>query len=134
MKFSVAAFLSSVSTENIGASFVKFWARVYTRLPNKLMVDQGSALGKTEVFAPKARTSNVELENTGIEPHSSFGVVERYLQPLRTTYRKLIDLYPSQDKALLLECAVKGMNDTLGTLGPEEFVPSVLVFGEYPPA
>ncbi len=71
------------------------------------MVDQGSA--------SIVESSNVGLERTGVEPHSSLGMGERYHQPLRNTFRKLELMYPSQDKSLLLQCAVKGMNDTLGS-------------------
>jgi len=54
-----------------------------------------------------------------------------YHQPLRNTYRKLLRDNPNEKPELLLQFAVKGMN---GTLGPEEIVPSLLVFGEYPTA
>lgn len=97
----------------------------------RIIVDQGNAFGKSEIFASIVRASNIELDTTGTESHNIVGIGERYHQPLRNTYRKLIDLYPSQDKALLLQCAVKCRNDTLKPAG---LVPSVLVFCVYKPA
>eukprot|EP00171_Calliarthron_tuberculosum_P005792 IDg5792t1 len=73
--------------------------------------------------------ANVEVQATGTESHSSLNIGERYHQPLRSTFRKMALDYPQVDKGLLLQLAVKSMNDTLG---PEGIVPSSLVFGEYP--
>jgi len=93
--------------------------------------DQGTQLGKSQEFINIVGLHNVEFEGTGIEAHSSLGIGERYHQPLRNTYRKLRRENPNEKPELLLQFAVKGMNDTLG---PEGIVPSLLVFGEYPPA
>lgn len=110
---------------------MKSWATIYTGLPNRVLVDQGSELGKSGIFASLAANANIQLNSTGTEAHSSLGLNERYHEPLRTTFRKLILTYPNADKNLLLAFSVKGMNDTLG---PEGLVPSALVFGEFPPA
>ena len=130
IKFYAAAWLSDASSKTIWTTFLLCWATIYTGLPNRLMVDQGSALGKNGIFASLVEDSNIKFEKTGIEAHSSLGVGERYRQPLRSTFLKLSKAYPGRDKNLLLQCAVKGMNDTLG---PEGIAPSVLVFGQYPP-
>ena len=129
--FSAATFLEKCSSEDIWKGILKCWATIYTGLPSKIIVDQGSEFGKRGIFASLVANANVELETAGTEAHSSLGIGERYHQPLRNTYRKLIHTYPSADKNLLLAFAVKGMNDTLG---PEGLVPSALVFGEFPPA
>lgn len=107
----------------------KFSAAAFLR--NRFLVDQGSQLGKSHPFAEIVEIHNVELQATGTEAHSSLGLGERYHQPLHNTYRKLTMDYPKEDADLLLQFAVKGMNYTLGSEG---IVPSVLVFGEYPPA
>ena len=92
-----------------------------------MLVDQGSEFGN--LFIGLATASNVEVQKTGIESHSSLGLCERYHQPLRTIYRRIMVTHPDSDRQLALALAVKAMNDTLG---PEGYVPSVLVFGEYP--
>eukprot|EP00171_Calliarthron_tuberculosum_P007112 IDg7112t1 len=74
-----------------------------------------------------AARSNVEIEGTGIEAHSSLSICERYDDPLRSTHRKMSIDYPTANKDLLLHLTVKAINDTLGLEG---LVPSSLVFGE----
>ncbi len=100
-------------------------------LSNRLLVDHGSQLGKSQIFASLAATSNVELQTTGIQAHSSLGISERYHQPIFNNFRKLKISNPKQDNNLLLQFAIKGMNDNLGSEG---IIPSLFVFGEYPQA
>ena len=100
-----------------------------TSLPNRILTDQGSQFG--DVFINIAAASDVKVDRTGVEAHSSLGLGERFHQPLRNTYRKRVVEHPNSDKTLALLLAVKSMNDTLG---PEGLVPSALMFGEYPQA
>ena len=92
-----------------------------------MLVDQGTNFDR--LFIKMAAQSNVEVQKTAIEVHSSLGLCKRFHQPLRTIYRKIMVSHPETDNTLALSLAVKAMNDTLG---PEGFVPSALVFGEYP--
>ena len=126
-KFNAALFLDEVSTAEVWNAIVCCWAMVYTGVSNCILTDQGSQFG--EKFISLARLSNVEVSRTGIEAHASLGLVERYHEPLRSTYRKLKAEFPNVNKHVALACAVKGMNDTLG---PEGLVPSSLLFGELP--
>ena len=127
-RFGAARFLSDASTKTIWKAIAEFWALIYTGLPDQMLVDQGSAFGDT--FISIVAASNVFVERTAVEAHSSLGMGERYHQPLRQTYRKIKTDHPQSDKDLALAMAVKAMNDTLG---PEGLVPSALVFGEFPP-
>lgn len=70
-KFSAAAFLSNVTSEHIWDAFLRCWAAIYTGLPIRILVDQGSQLGKSQLFASIVEIHNVELQTTGIEAHSS---------------------------------------------------------------
>ena len=90
-------------------------------------MNQGSAFGGS--FASISRASDVSVERTGAEALSSLGIGERYHQPRRTTFRKLQISYRQVSENLLLSISVSPMNNTLG---PEGFVPSALVFGEFP--
>ena len=92
-KFSEAVFLPNASAEAIWSAFSKCRATIYTGLPNRLMVDHGSALGKSIVFASLVGNSNVKLETTGIESHSSLRIGEKYHELLRNTYRRLARMY-----------------------------------------
>ena len=125
--FSAAAFLPDVSTKTIWTTILECWAAIYTGLPHKILVDQGSQFG--ELFVSIGAASKVQVDRTGIEAHSSLGIGERYHQPLRNTYRKLKIDFANVAPQLLLAMSVKALNDTLG---PEGLVPSALVFGEYP--
>ena len=81
-KFSAAAFLSSAKTKDIWSTFLKCSSTIYTGLPSTMMVDQGSALGRSLVFASLADESDVILETYGTEAQSSLGIGERYHQLL----------------------------------------------------
>lgn len=125
--FSAARFLPNARTDTIWSTILSSWSAIYTGMPHRILVDQGSAFG--DPFMHLARISGVEVQRTGIEAHSSLNLGERYHEPLRTTYRKLMIAHPGADKHLTLALCVKAMNDTLG---PNGVVPSSLVFGEHP--
>ena len=127
-KFSAACLLTSgTSTHYIWEPLLKCWDSVYTGLPNRILVDQGSNFGP--IFVNLARASGVEVPSTGIEAHSSLGICERYLAPLRNIWRKIKAESPATSDDLALQLSVQAMNDTVG---PEGLMPSALVFGEYP--
>ena len=127
-RFSAAKFVPDVSTKTLWSTILECWAMIYTGLPNRMLVDQGSYFGET--FATLGALSNVDVKDTGVEAHSSLGLGERYHQPLRNTYRKIMSEHPLTPPASALAASVKALNDTLG---PEGLVPSALVFGEFPP-
>lgn len=126
-RFSAARLLPDYSTNTIWKTILECWAAVYTRLPNRMLVDQARCFGDS--FIHLAAIANMAVERIGVEAHSSLGLGERYHQPLRTTYRKIICAHPKTEPQLSIALAVKSMNDSLG---PEGLVPSLLVFGEYP--
>ena len=90
-------------------------ASIYTGFPNRIRVDAGSNFG--ESFINLAKASNVELDPSGIEAHSSLRIRERYHQPLRNTFRKLKLEYDQVQDSTLFGMTVKAMNDTLGPEG-----------------
>lgn len=99
---------------------------IYSGLPNRMQADQGSYFGNG--FVTNAALSYVEVQRTGIEFHSSFELGQRYHQPLRNKYRKIVTEYPQTKPQLAPASSVKGMNDALGAEG---LVSLALVFGEY---
>lgn len=125
--FSAARFLPNVSVKTIWSVLVDCWFCIYTGLPNRILVDQGTSFG--ESFVQLARASDVQVNKTGIEAHSSLSICERYHQPLRNTFRKIKLENPNASPELILSLSVHAMNNTLG---PEGLVPVALVFGEYP--
>ena len=125
--FSAAQFPPAVSTDSVWQALLKCWGAIYTGLPNRALLDQGSQFG--QLFIDIAKIHDIKVENTGIEAHSSLGLGERYHQPLHQTFRKIMADHKKTDRDLALALSVKAMNDTLG---PEGLVPSALVFGEFP--
>lgn len=126
-KFGASRFLPDSSTTTIWKTILECWACVYTGLRSRIITDQGSKFG--DQFIHIARTANVDVDRTGVEAHSSLGIGgERYHEPLRTTFRKIMKEHPCIDKHLAFSLAQRAMNDTLG---PEGLVSSALVFGEY---
>ena len=64
-----------------------------------------------------------------IKAHNSVGKVERYHHLLRRAYEILVTELPSTSKDIVLQIAVKAINDSAG---PDGIVPTLLVFGAYP--
>ena len=97
---------------------------IYTRLPNRMLVDQGTNF--RDAFKNFGALANISVDSTGVEARSSLGLGDRYHQPLRQTFRKMMSAHPKTRPARALAASVKAMNDTLG---PEGLVPSALVLG-----
>lgn len=87
--FSAATFLPDVSSETIWSTFLRSCVNIYTALPNRLLVDGGSALGTSQIFASIAEISNMELQATGTEAHSRLRLGERYHRPSVTHFATL---------------------------------------------
>lgn len=103
--FSAARFLSKFSTKIIWETFLDCWSLIYTGLPNRILVDEGSSL--SDQFISFGSLCNVDLSQTGFEAHSSLGISERYHQPLRTTFQKLRLAHPTISRETLLSMSVK---------------------------
>ena len=125
--FSAAQFLPAVSTDSVWQALLKCWGAIYTGLPNRALLDQGSHF--RQLFIDLAKIHYIKVENTGIQAHSILGLGERYHQPLHQPFRKIMAEDKKTDLDLALALSFKEMNDTLG---PEGLVPSALVFGEFP--
>lgn len=69
-RFSAPVFLANVTSEYVCDSFLRCRAVIYIGLPNRLLVDQGSQLGKRQVIADIVDIHNVEMQATGTEAHS----------------------------------------------------------------
>lgn len=64
-----------------------------------------------------------------MERHKSIGVGERYHEPLRQVFDKVLTDHRTIDPEIGLRLAVKALNDTTG---PDVIVPSLLVIGSLP--
>lgn len=75
------------STKSILEAFTSSWATIYTGLPNRLLVEQGTEFG--DVFVRIAVEDIFDVSRTVIEADSILGLVQRYNKPIKTTFRKL---------------------------------------------
>lgn len=82
-RFSAARFLEDESLSTIWKTLIECWVTIYTGLPNRMLVDQGSNLGPS--FVHMAHLQRVDEEHTGRESHRSLGIVEMYRQPIPQT-------------------------------------------------
>jgi hypothetical protein len=64
-----------------------------------------------------------------VEAHNNIGKVERYHTPLRRAYEINFSELESASEELVLQIAVKAVNDSAG---PDGIMPTLLVFGAYP--
>ena len=71
----------------------------------------------------------MKWQKSGEQHHNALRKDERYHALLCNTYGKLNVEFPQMNKHLLLSMVVKAGNDTLG---PDEIISSVLVFGQFP--
>ena len=126
-RFSAARFLPKMNKESLWVAIIMCWTSLRTGLPYSILVDEGSQFRK--ILAKLGALHDVNIEKSGIESHNSLRIGESYHKPLRDTYRKLKLDYPSMQRQLLLALSVKAMNETIG---PEGFVPSPLLFREFP--
>ena len=102
------------------------WSHIFNT--NRMLVGQGTNFD--DAFKTLGTLANTSVDSTGVETHSSIGLGERYHQPLRQTFRKIMTAHPKTPPARALAASVKAINDKLG---PEGLVPSALVFGEFLP-
>ena len=91
-RFSAARFVPDVSTTTIWSIILHWWATIYTGLPNRMLVDQGTNFG--DAFKTLGALANISVDSTGAEAHSSLGLGERYHQPLWQTFRKIMAAHP----------------------------------------
>ena len=66
-KFSAAVILPDISTSTVWETILTCWANIYTGLPNRVLVDQGTNFGNT--FVQIAFIADVDANETGIEAH-----------------------------------------------------------------
>jgi hypothetical protein len=101
---------------------------MYTGYPNQLRTD-ASSIFVSPRWKLLADAAGIQLQISGVESHNSIGVGETLHAPLRRIYNKVAFAFPNAPPQLILKCAVKAMNDTIGENG---LVPSLLVFGMIP--
>jgi hypothetical protein len=94
----------------------------------RIVSDAGKNFASGE-FKQHALSLDIDTKEVPVEAHNRVGKVERYHGPLRRAYEILTAELPVTNKDVILQMAVKAINDSAG---PDGIVPTLLVFGAYP--
>lgn len=132
-KFQAARWLKDMSAISTWNAIRQCWIDVYVGPPDIIIHDSGSNFTANE-FQASSASMTIITKCVPVEAHNSMGLVERYHAPLRRAY-SIISAELKEDgnsavqKSIILQVAVKSVNDTAG---PNGLVPTLLVFGTYP--
>jgi len=80
-------------------------------------------------FRQQALTIDIKIKEVLVKAHNSVRKVKRYHALLRRVYQILGIKLPNTPKELILQIAIKAVNDLVG---PNGIMPTLLVFGAYP--
>lgn len=131
-RFQAARWLPNISSQATWDALRLCWIDIYVGPPDQITHDAGSNFTSQE-FRQNATTMAIETKCVPVEAHHSIGIIERYHAPLRRAFEvikeDLKDLETATSKEVILQMAVKAVNDTAGPYG---LVPTLLVFGCYP--
>lgn len=106
----------------------KCWVLIYAGMPDLMLCDHGLEF-ISQTWKELSEENGFVLKYCGVQHHISIGVCKRYHGPLRKIFLKILDECPDMSEDLILQFAVKAMNDTIS---PERMVPSLLVYGITP--
>ncbi|KAI0997666.1 hypothetical protein K3495_g10518 [Podosphaera aphanis] len=93
-----------------------YWIDVYIGPPDIIFHDAGKNFASEE-FRQHTTSMAISTKEVPIESHNSVGVVERYHAPLRRAYEIIHDEINNVPKDVMLQMAVKAVNDTAGPNG-----------------
>ncbi|KAI0993522.1 hypothetical protein K3495_g14662 [Podosphaera aphanis] len=131
-RFQAARWLKDISSQTVWNTLRACWIDTYLGPPDIVSHDAGTQFVSNE-FRQLANSMAITTEPVPIEAHNSIGIVERYHLPLRRAYEIIAEELEGSgcgvDREMLLQMAIKSVNDTAG---PNGLVPTLLVFGAYP--
>ncbi|OXV05485.1 hypothetical protein Egran_06747, partial [Elaphomyces granulatus] len=133
-RFQAARWLNyGISALHVWEALRMSWIDVYLGPPDLITHDAGTNFTAAE-FQQYANSLATATKEVPVEAANTMGLVERYHKPLRRAYEVIEDEFKDNSsdsipKALILQMAVKAVNDTAGHDG---LVPTLLVFGAYP--
>lgn len=80
-------------------------------------------------FKQYAANMGIIIKNAPVEAHHSISIIKRYYEPLQQVYSIVTTKIPGIEPNLVLLISFKAINNLVG---PNELVPTLLVFGAYP--
>jgi hypothetical protein len=131
-RFQAARWLDNMTAQHTWDVLRTCWIDTYLGPPDLIVHDAGTNFTAQE-FKQNAHVLHIRTKVVPTEAAQSMGIVERYHHPLRRAYNVISDelnlSINTVNKSLILQMAVKAINDTAG---PDGLVPTLLVFGTYP--
>ena len=133
-RFQAARFLPNMTAVTLWETLRLCWIDTYLGPPAIINHDAGTNFASAD-FQQYNKSLGIETKEVPIEAAQSMGIVERYHMPLRRAYEVIREELFSetsvsqQKRPLILQMAVKAVNDTAG---PDGSVPTLLVFGAFP--
>ena len=108
----------------------QYWIDTYLGPPDIVTHDVGTNFDFME-FRTEAEILGITCHQIFVETYWSIGKVEKYHTPIRRVY----DIIQAETRGIISQNAIlqmefKTVNDTIGSDG---LVPTLLVFGAYPP-
>ncbi len=126
--FGAAQFLDSEDVQSVWQALLKCWVLVYAGQPDVFSWTKGSVF-TSKNWKQLADENGLILKFSSVQHHNGISSCERFHAPLRNIYRKIELGCPPIERDLVLQTAIKSMNDIIG---PEGLVPSMLLFGIMP--
>ena len=131
-RFQAARWLENMTAQHTWDTLRACWIDMYLGLLDLIVYDTGTNFTAKE-FKQNVYTLYIRTKAVLTEAAQSMGIVERYYTPIRRVYEVIageLNLPASTaNKSLILQMAVKAINDTAG---PDGLVLTLLVFGTYP--
>lgn len=134
-RFQAARFLQDMTASALWEALRLCWIDTYLGPPAIINHDAGTNFASTD-FQRYNKSLGIETKEVPVEAAQSMGIVERYHKPLRRAYEVIREdlslnqhITSQQTRSLILQMAIKAINDTAG---PDGIVPTLLVFGAFP--
>ena len=126
--FQAGRWLKDVSAKHVWDQLRACWIDTYLGPPDLISSDAGKQFTSKE-FKQFAANMGIIVKNVPVEAYHSIGLVERYHRPLRHVYTIITTEIPGIEPELALQMSFKALNNSVG---PNDLVPTLLLFGVYP--
>jgi hypothetical protein len=129
-RFQAAKWLRDLSAKHTWETLQYYWMDTYLGPPDLITHDAGKNF-VSKKFRQYATSLGITTKSVPVEAHWSIGIVERAHPELKRAYNIISEELKGEGvtKHILLQMAVKAINDTAG---PNGLVLTLLLFGAYP--
>lgn len=115
-RFQNAILFKREYAKDVWDEFVEGWQSVYIGYSNRIRTDRGS-ISTSKFWRGVTTLHGTDVQLSGVEIHNSIGVGERYHEPLRQVFDKVLTDHPTTDPDIGLCVAVKALTTLLAPRG-----------------